>query len=376
MLRARRDLNRPVLDSHPLSVVLSLLLLAISFAPALAQTWEIEVLDNGKQFSEMTDRSLRLDAQGHPHIAYGGDWLYYAWHDGVEWQSEVADASFGIGRFASLDLDGSGSPHIGYYDSTTTDLKYAYKDAAGWHIETVDSEGNVGKYTSIALDASGSPHIGYYDATNTDLKYAHKDAAGWHIETVDSQGYVGRYTSIALDGQGSPHIGYNTYVGGDLKYAYKDAAGWHVQTVDSEGSVGSYTSLALDSAGLVHICYYDYTNKDLKYARMASRLLAAAPAALAAGPALPDHLTAIAVWPNPAREVVHARLAGQGGEGILRLTVVDLLGRRITSLQHPETIGAEAMITLRLPESIPTGQYFLGVEGEGARQFVPITVVR
>jgi hypothetical protein len=33
-------------------------------------------------------------------------------------------------------------------------------------------------------------------------------------------------------------------------------------------------------------------------------------------------------------------------------------------------------MTLRLPETLPTGQYFLGVEGDGSRQFVPITVVK
>jgi hypothetical protein len=61
---------------------------------------------------------------------------------------------------------------------------------------------------------------------------------------------------------------------------------------------------------------------------------------------------------------------------MVRFTVVDLLGRRVTSLQQPEAMGLEETLTLRLPESLPTGQYFLGVEGEGSRQFVPITVVK
>jgi len=56
--------------------------------------------------------------------------------------------------------------------------------------------------------------------------------------------------------------------------------------------------------------------------------------------------------------------------------VVDLLGRRVMSLQQPEAMSAEGTITLRLPESVPTGQYFLRVEGDGSRQFVPITVVK
>jgi hypothetical protein len=61
---------------------------------------------------------------------------------------------------------------------------------------------------------------------------------------------------------------------------------------------------------------------------------------------------------------------------MVKLTVVDLLGRRVMSLQQPEATSHEGAITLRLPESIPTGQYFLGVEGEDYRRFVPITVVK
>lgn len=36
-----------------------------------AVTWTIECVDCPKLFDSMTDRSLRLDAVGRPHIAYG-----------------------------------------------------------------------------------------------------------------------------------------------------------------------------------------------------------------------------------------------------------------------------------------------------------------
>ncbi len=148
-------------------------LLAFGAAPARASGWVIECVDCPKVFLDMTDRSLRLDMAGHPHIAYGGDHLYYAWHDGVGWHYETADDSPGVGRFASLALDGSGYPHISYYDEDNYDLKYAYRDASGRHIETVDTEpGHWGGYTSLALDGGGYPHISYYDKSNSDLKYA------------------------------------------------------------------------------------------------------------------------------------------------------------------------------------------------------------
>jgi hypothetical protein len=226
--------------------------------------WAIERVDAPKAFYAMTDRSLRLDAAGHPHIAYGDDNLYYARHDGATWHRETVDDAFGVGSHASLALDEAGYPHISYYDDINEDLKVAYQDAAGWHIETVDSAGDVGQYTSLALDASGYPHISYYGSG--DLKFAYQDAAGWQTQTVDSGGGVGQYTSLALDGSGYPHISYHDWGNDDLKYAYQDVSGWHTQTVDSDGNLGRYTSLALDASGYPHISYHDWGNYDLKYA--------------------------------------------------------------------------------------------------------------
>ena len=172
-----------------------------------AMTWHIERVDAPKWFYDMTDRSLRLDAAGHPHIAYGADHLYYAWHDGTTWHLETADASWGVGEYTSLALDSAGHPHISYYDIANGDLKYAYHDGSAWHIETVDSSAVwVGWYTSLALDAAGHPHISYSDETHSDLKYASFDGSSWHIATVDSTGMVGWYTSLALDSAGHPHI--------------------------------------------------------------------------------------------------------------------------------------------------------------------------
>ena len=142
-------------------------LLALQSTPAAAGGWVIECVDCPRLFSEMTDRSLRLDAAGHAHIAYGGDYLYYARHDGVNWHYETVDNSPGVGAHASLILDGDGYPHISYHGDN--DLKYACQDASGWHIETVDSDG--GRYTSLALNVDGYPHISYHG--HDTLKYAY-----------------------------------------------------------------------------------------------------------------------------------------------------------------------------------------------------------
>ncbi|NIV31370.1 MAG: hypothetical protein GWN58_18310, partial [Anaerolineae bacterium] len=246
-------------------------------APLVTQSsaaggWQTECVDCPRYFSSMANRSLQLDDDGHPCIAYGGDGLYYAWYNGAEWQYETVDSAPRVGHYASLALDTAGYPHISYYDGTNDDLKYAYRAGNIWHVQTVDSEGVVGGHTSLALDAAGNPHISYYDGSNDDLKYAHWTGSAWDIQTVDSEGVVGAFASLALDAADNPHISYSYFgISGKsnvaLKYAHWTGSVWDIQTVDSEGSVGTYTSLVLDSAGHPHISYYNGSTSDLKYAR-------------------------------------------------------------------------------------------------------------
>jgi len=249
------------------------LLLGLLFLPVLLQAgeersgqaagWTIDCPDCPKLFSNMTDRSLRLDAAGHPHVVYGQDHLYYAWHDGAAWHYETADASPGVGIYASLALDGDDSPHVSYFDVDQHTLKYAYRDAGAWHTQAVDSAWGWLGYTSLALDNDGRPHIAY--AGNGDLKHAWRDDSGWHVETVDVGGGgmgVGGWTSLALDQDGCPHVGYHycstaVLCDAELRYAYQaEGTGWVTQTVVSAGSSGGHLSLALDGDGQPHISYY------------------------------------------------------------------------------------------------------------------------
>jgi hypothetical protein len=238
------------------------------------EEWVIEAVDwrEEKQFELATDRGLRVDAAGNPRIVYGGTSLYYAWHDGVEWQYEIADSSIGVGYEASLALDADGNPHVVYLDFDNYDIKYAYRDSSGWHNAIVDTAG--GNYTSIALDESGCGHVSYVSSSG--LTYAYQDDTGWYTRTVDSQttssGFWDGINSLALDEDGFPHIAYYDFIDagyeGNLRYTYQDATGWYAQTVDASGRVGNHPSLALDSEGRPHISYRDIDHQSLKYARL------------------------------------------------------------------------------------------------------------
>lgn len=233
-----------------------------TFAPS-GSVFNIECADCPKQFDYSTDRLLRLDSQGKPHLAYGRDHLYYTWWDGAGWRYETADRSTLVGSAASLALTSSDSPRIAYLDTLNGKLKFAWRTASGWQSQTLDGAGY--GTPSLAVDASGYAHISYWDGVH--LKYAYQDAGGWHFELADSSPNTGQGTSLALDKNGYPHISYWDYGNDDLKYAYKDAGGWHQVTVDNVGNTGSDNSIALDDNDRVHISYNaGYPDYDLKYA--------------------------------------------------------------------------------------------------------------
>jgi hypothetical protein len=240
-------------------------------AQASGFTRTVERVDAPRDFTGMTDRSLALDSSGHPHVAYGRDNLYHAWHDGSAWHSEVVDEdwSAAVGLHAAIALDSADHPHIAYYDLTNADLKYARWTDGTWVSQTVESDGMVGQCASLALDGNGYPHVSYYHAISNTIKYAHWTGSVWAIGVVDSCGSGGDgCTSLALESTApyTPHVSYYDGSARDLKYARWAGGVWMTQTVDSEGRVGEYNSLALGGDGYPRISYYDATSDSLKYA--------------------------------------------------------------------------------------------------------------
>ena len=207
--------------------------------------------------------SIDLDGSGSPHISYKGAGLKYAYRTGSIWNIQTVDEDRRGGETAIV-LSGSDRPHISYsiyendgYGTSTGILKYAERTGSSWNIQTVDTAG--GRYTSMELDDSERPHISY---TGLGLKYAYWTGSSWDIQTVDAKS---SYPSIALDSSGHPHIAYYNYSSKNIKYAYWTGSSWNIQTVDAGG--GSSISIALDGLGRPHISYYiGYPSIDIKYA--------------------------------------------------------------------------------------------------------------
>ncbi len=250
------------------SILLLIVLLSLSLAhgtaaqgprPGISSTpWTSEWADYSRQFRPGPE-GLALDTAGYPHLAYGGNALFYTWYDGAFWQTQLPDVEPVTDGAAALALDGNDRPGIAYCNATAEQLKYASYDGSVWHIEVVTSkpEGS-GCDISLAMDAAGQPHILFYSG-DSGLQYASYQQGAWQIETVDGSPSAGRCNSLTLDASGFPHVSYY-YQGNnelDLRYAWRDGAGWYSQQVDRIGGFISResTSVALDAAGRPHIAY-------------------------------------------------------------------------------------------------------------------------
>ncbi len=229
-------------------------LFLLAARPLSARPWSYQPVHWSVVFMKMSDRSLRIDNGGRPHLVYG---RFYSYHDGESWHRETFDeVSVRVGHTA-LAVDDLNRPHISYRDVENEDAAYAYKDGDTWHRETIESQGDAGFHTSIALDGQGRPHVSYRAVETGTLKYAFRDQGGWQVEVadVDTHQWSGYYTSLALDASGYPHIAF--FRDWFVSYAYKDSTGWHTETVEPEDYLAGFASIALDLFGTPYMSYWD-----------------------------------------------------------------------------------------------------------------------
>lgn len=182
--------------------------------PVPVRVWEQETIARGN-FGLPGKRYLHIDAAGRPHLAYGGNNLYYAHHDGAAWQVETVDDSPRAGYRVTMALDAAGRPHILY--AVDNELRYATRDGDGWLIEIIPGTIDSGYYAAyldlaLAVDGAGRPHIVYLyndDEAPPDygeLRYARRDAVGWTEERVTAARAVAEHFSLAIDRNDRPAI--------------------------------------------------------------------------------------------------------------------------------------------------------------------------
>ena len=299
-----------------------------SIPPVPLPVWGGETAVAGVDLTGQGVPGMALDPDGRPHLVYGHNQLFHAWHDGAAWQVETVEAAGGAlagpviaiddaggitivaytaasrqlkelavysrapggawqtGRIAvpwiaeypvlALALDGDGRPHVlttGSIADQTPLLVYAHTSAQGWVSETLELERYALGDLSLALDSQNHPIILYeIDDTIDDglnlgriLHLARRAATGWTDESIAHAEFI-TGKSLALDAADRAHVVYNDLYAGRLVYLHQTGNGW--QTLAEPGA--SYTpSLALDNTGRPHVAFTN-ADEDIVYAVLGS----------------------------------------------------------------------------------------------------------
>nr|WP_320161092.1 hypothetical protein [uncultured Methanoregula sp.] len=262
----------------------------LMFARKSGDSWTNTIVARGTMADAGQFSSLAFDQKGNPHITYNDGQvlasLYYASLNTTtgEWAYSLIDDDGAYtgdaGYSSSLKIDASGHPHVAYISDEPWGLRYATsQDGVNWTITKLDELDRMNFFSrtytglSLALDSRGYPHISYYNQTTTDstpslLQYQSWNGAAWNRETVTILSKRDFTTSLAIDAQDVPHIAYCDVAAKSLNYATRSSSGtWDSQNVVQGTHLLRMPSLAPDVAGSPGIVYYDPTGHSLKFAK-------------------------------------------------------------------------------------------------------------
>ena len=260
------------------------------FAGKNGSSWESTVVARGSMADAGQFSSLAFDRQGIPHITYNDGQvlasLYYATRNPATgtWEFSLIDDDGAYtgdaGYSSSLKIDASGHPHVAYISDNPWGLRYAtLQDGTNWTITKLDELDRPDFFSrtytgvSLALDSNGYPHISYYNQTTTDtapagLLYLSWNGTGWERETVLTLAKRDFTTALAIDSGDVPHIAYCDAANKSVNYATRSVPGtWTTRTVVQENHLLRMPALALDPGDRPGIVWYDMTGHALQFAQ-------------------------------------------------------------------------------------------------------------
>jgi hypothetical protein len=121
----------------------------------------------------MSTTALALDANGKPHVFYGGvgQGILYRNKVGATWSAPVVISSADFDKHPSISFDRLGNLHVAFYDpGTTYAILYRFRNTSGtWSsIETVASsdvdEHSLDQGPSLVIDSQNRPLVAYAGA--------------------------------------------------------------------------------------------------------------------------------------------------------------------------------------------------------------------
>lgn len=212
-------------------------------------------------FSALYRASIAVDSSARPHVGYIeslNGFPYYAQLSGT-WLAERVATESAIGLGLALD---AGEPQIAY--GRSAGMRHAIKAGGIWSLADVTGVAS-SREPALAVDGAGHAHVAYTDAQT--LRYATDSGGAWSIATVEPTGTSGwHFVAAALDRDGALHVSYHDGTLRSLKYATNRSGAWVTTVVDGADGAGGRTSIAIDAAGAAHISYVDMTTGRMKYA--------------------------------------------------------------------------------------------------------------
>lgn len=201
---------------------------SVKYAKRTGATWQVMTVAAMPAMEQPITLDLALDAADRPHICYYDDTVdqvKHAWYDGATWRlaTVASNVTSYNGQGCSIAVDSDNHPHIVY---SVLGLFYARHDGAQWQLVEVDHDMLAGREPSLALDLRNRPRIAYdvLDYPNYELRYAAFDGFDWQIEAAHSTTQGGAYPygiSLALADDGSPHVSYFMDVNGPPLHTWK-----------------------------------------------------------------------------------------------------------------------------------------------------------
>jgi hypothetical protein len=192
-----------------------------------------------------------IDSDGHAHLAYGDQSLFYANNVSGEWvKTSIGPQTF-VSVFA-LYIDARKHVHIWFSGiepgDTTRSNHWASNYSGSWRVVTMpDSD------VAPAIDRDGVPHLITVDSSG--LNHVWRDGDRWRTEPLPALGKASVF-DLRVDDNGKLHVLIET-AASSIIYADNVAGSWTLDPVITSDTLGMVPDarLGLDAKGQPHIAF-------------------------------------------------------------------------------------------------------------------------